>query len=266
MTQKTDLLIGTNAHYLDPAYYDHAYKRRREDVRWYVEACRRRGGEVLELGCGTGRVTNALAAAGVKVHGVDRMPEMLAHAKERSSKLTKKGRAAVSYSKGDVRKVRVGRRFRTVIAPFNVFMHLYTRSDVEQALRTVREHLAPRGTFIFDVLLPDPDLLSRDPDRVYRGRDVRHPNGHTYAYRERFEYNPVTQVQTTTLALVPKDPEKFGEYIVQPLTQRHFYPQELLSVLHHGGFRVRRHLGDFTDEPLDASHESQVLICGLRST
>ena len=61
---------GTREHYDDAAYYDHAYKRRRDDVDFYRGTARRLGGPVLELGVGTGRVALELARDGHTVVGV----------------------------------------------------------------------------------------------------------------------------------------------------------------------------------------------------
>ncbi|MEM9074804.1 MAG: class I SAM-dependent methyltransferase, partial [Myxococcota bacterium] len=78
-----DLRAGTDAHYEDGQYYDQVYRRRRKDVRFYADLAEARGGPVLELGCGTGRVTRAIADRGMDVVGVDRMEPMLRRARER---------------------------------------------------------------------------------------------------------------------------------------------------------------------------------------
>ena len=57
--------------------YDSVYSYVREDIPFYVDEALTAGGPVLELGCGTGRVTIPIAAAGVDVTGVDLSPAML---------------------------------------------------------------------------------------------------------------------------------------------------------------------------------------------
>ena len=58
---------GSREHYDDAVYYDHAYRRRREDVEFYVRVARQHGGPVLELGAGSGRVSIEMARAGLHV-------------------------------------------------------------------------------------------------------------------------------------------------------------------------------------------------------
>lgn len=264
MSDADEYELGARAHYEDAVYYDQAYRRRRHDVLWYAERAKESGGPVLELGCGTGRVTFGIAEAGVDVVGVDRMEPMLERARARAAKKPRRVRERIEWCRGDVTSLRMDRRFPLVVAPFNTWMHLYTRPQLEAGLATVAEHLAPGGRFLFDVLLPDAGALARDPARVYRAGRAKLPEtGRTYHYRERFDYDPVTQVQSVDLAFVGiEDPADFH---LVPLTHRQFFPQELAMVLHYNGFEVLAHEGDFDGEDLHPDAESQVLTCALRA-
>ena len=257
--------IGSESHYEDGRYYDQAYRRRRHDVRYYVELARKSGGPVLELGVGSGRVALAIAEAGVDVVGVDPMGPMLDRAKERLARLPKRTRERVELRRGSLERLRLRRRFPLVVAPFNVWMHLYTREQIERGFVTVRHHLEPRGRFVFDVLLPDPVTMARNPERRYRGGHVPHPRGGVkYRYGEYFRYDPMTQIETTILDF--EHPTRKSESFCTPLTQRQFFPAELEALLHYNGFAVESHTGDFTDQPITAATESQVIVARVRST
>ncbi|MDD9946566.1 MAG: class I SAM-dependent methyltransferase [Myxococcales bacterium] len=250
---------GTEAHYRDGRYYDHRYRQRRHDVQHYVELARRSGGPVLELGVGTGRVAMAIAATGVEVVGVDSMPPMLERARAQLETKPKRLQRLVTLTEGDMREVRLGRRFPLVIAPFNVFMHLYTRRDVEHALATVSTHLENRGRLGFDVLMPDARALSRDPSRIYKCRPIRHPvDGRRYDYREAFYYDPVNQVQLVNTILEDRDSP--GNVQLSQLNHRQFFPQELEALLHYNGFRILEHRGDFEGRKIHPLAESQVVV------
>src|SRR5436190_770313 len=67
----------------DAALYDWEYRRRRDDVLFYRTLADERGGPILDLGCGTGRLTVPLLRAGHVVVGIDRAPAMLARAAAR---------------------------------------------------------------------------------------------------------------------------------------------------------------------------------------
>src|SRR6266550_6026842 len=55
------------------------------DIPFYMEEARRAGGPVLELACGTGRLTIPIAQSGVNIVGLDQCPSMLARAREKVS-------------------------------------------------------------------------------------------------------------------------------------------------------------------------------------
>lgn len=253
---------GSLSHYQNAAYYDQTYRRRRADVELYVGMAERFGGPVLELGAGTGRVARRLAKAGFEVLGVDASEAMIDEAERHRAKLARAARGRLELVLGDLFEIRVGRRFPLVIAPFNVFMHVYDRAELSLALETVRSHLAPEGRFVFDVLVPDPPALARNPDRLYRARDVRlPPGGQLHRYRERFEYDAITQVQTVTMYFEPVSEE--APVRTQTLTHRQWFPAELEAALHYEGFEVLERFGDFDRGPLDELSESQILVTRL---
>jgi len=254
---------GSEAHYEDGRYYDQAYRRRRHDVRFYTNLALDSGGPVLELGAGTGRVALAIGKAGIEVVGVEPMGPMLARAQERLDALPRATRDRIELRKGTLERLRLRRRFPLVIAPFNVWMHLYTREDIERGFATVRHHLEPKGRFAFDVLLPDPISLAREPSKRYRGGKVPHPrDGSRYRYSEYFSYDPLAQIETVMMDF--EHPDDQGLSFCTPLTQRQFFPAELEALMHYNGFKVQSHTGDFDGAPISAATESQVIIAALR--
>jgi SAM-dependent methyltransferase len=254
---------GSHALYERPRYYDHAYRAHSHDIAFYVELARRSRGSVLELGAGTGRITLALLRAGVSVTAVDHSAAMLARARERLARLPAAQRARAELVKADLRELRLRKRFDLVIAPFNLFMHLYTRDDVERGLHSVRTHLRPDARFAMDVLMPDLGVLRRDPARVYRCRAVFDPtDGKHYAYGESFDYDPQRQVQTVSMLFQRLDAPEIDR--TTPLCLRFFFPAELLALLHYNGFSVEQHLGDFAGAEPGPDSENQIIVARAR--
>ena len=264
MKEDRELWLGTRAHYADAALYDHLYKRRRDDVRWYAALAKARGGAVLELGCGTGRVSLAIAKAGVEVVGVDLSRAMLERAEAARARLPAKVRRLATFRAGDFRSVRLRRRFPLVIAPFNALQHCYHRSEWEAVLATVRRHLAPRGRFVFDVLLPDPIVQARNPARRFSRTRLRHPvTRRPFVYTEGFVHE--RQRQLLVIYQWLDDLEDPSKKTVVPIAHRQMYPQELEALLHYNGFRVVMHQGGFRGEAPSEASESQVLVCEVRA-
>jgi SAM-dependent methyltransferase len=251
---------GALAPYSDPAYYEKTYKARRHDVDFYVRLARERGGPVLEYGAGNGRVTLPIARAGVAIHGVDLSRAMLDHLGEKLSKEPPQVRARVAFTHGDMRAVALAAAFPLVIAPFNAFLHLYERSDVERFLERVRAHLAPGGRFVFDFSLPQPRDLARDPDRPIGAPRLRHPTtGELLRSTERFEYDPIRQLLLIETRFTPES----GEPWSVPLAHRQFFPREMEALLHYNGFSDITFSSDFSDAPPDAYTDSIVVSAGV---
>ncbi len=265
MSKSNEIERGARALYEWPQYYDHAFKRHTNDLRFYVALARAAKGPVLELGAGTGRVTLALARAGVNVVGIDQSAGMLEQARARIAKEAPAVRDRIELKRADLRRARLRRRFPLVIAPFNLFSHLYTRTDLERGLATVRAHLAPRGKFAMDVLVPDLGALRRDPARVYRCRPVFDPtDGKRHAYGETYAYDSVRQVQKVQMMFQRLDRPDVER--VTPLNLRCYFPEELRALLHYNGFALAARYGDFERGPLTEHSESQILVTRARPT
>lgn len=250
---------GAQAHYADPHAYTRAYRDRRHDVDYYVKLARREGGPVLEYGAGNGRVGLQIARAGVSVTGIDLSRAMLDDFERRLESEPKQVRARVTLHEGDMRAVRLEQRFQLVIAPFNAFLHLYDRRDVQAFLAGVREHLLPGGRFVFDFSIPAPEDLARSPERDYAAPDLEDPvTGEVVKYSERFEYDPLRQLLLVRMRYTPEDASRAFEI---PLTHRQFFPREMEALLHYNGFEEILFTADFTDQPADRSVDSIVVSC-----
>ena len=76
MSRDHELEAGSRAHYDDPDYYTASYRRRIDDVQFYVGLAERTGGPVLEYGIGNGRIALPVARHGVAVVGIDHSTAM----------------------------------------------------------------------------------------------------------------------------------------------------------------------------------------------
>lgn len=259
-----DLEAGSRAHFTDPAYYTSAYRQRSDDIDYYVQTALAHPGPVLEYGCGNGRIALPIARRGLEVTGVDRSAAMLADLRRRLRQEEADAvRRRVTVRRGDMRSVRLHRRFGLVLCTFNTLLHLYTRRDVERFLGRVREHLRRGGWFVFDVSMPDARELDRDPERAYHWPRFRHAGtGEVVRYTEQFDYDPLRQILNVAMRFEPRDaPHRAW---TTPLTHRQFFPQELEALLHYNGFRVDELHGDYGTAPPESTSTMLIYRCRLR--
>src|SRR3989454_8174664 len=85
-------------------YYDESpiVKGRTQDVAFYRDAAREFGDPVLELGCGTGRITMALAEAGKRITGLDLSERMLERAVKKRATLLVEARERAHLVQGNM--------------------------------------------------------------------------------------------------------------------------------------------------------------------
>jgi len=147
-----------------------------DDVGYYRRLCLARGGAVLELGCGTGRILLPLLAAGIDIEGVDQSEGMLRQLRADAAALG----LQPSVHTGSLQHFAVPRTFRTILAPYSVITYLTTAADLARFWQTVREVLAPDGLLILDTFIPRPVTPFND----FR-LDYRRPHGTGTLQREK---------------------------------------------------------------------------------
>lgn len=126
----------------------------RRDVAFWERLARAQAGRVLELGCGTGRLTIPVARTGARVIGIDRSAEMLARGRQRLRRT--RLAASASLVRGDIRFLPFRRRsgFSLVMAPYGMLQSLTREKDLESTITSVHRVLPRGGLFVID-LVPD---------------------------------------------------------------------------------------------------------------
>jgi len=252
---------GTQDHYRDAALYDYEYRRRRADVNFYRKLSNLVDGPVLELGCGTGRVTLPLARDGHTVVGLDISPSMLAQANARRRRAPKGVRPRVHLLQADLRALPMRGPFPLIISAFNTLQHIYTAEALVELFEQIRQRLSPGGLFAFDVLNPDLAWLIRDPDRRWARTRFTHPRtGEKWIYSTNHHYDPVSQIAMIAIYYDPVD-QKTGRPKRVQLAHRQYFPQELQALIRAAKMRSIGVYGTFSGAPLTATSESQVMVC-----
>jgi SAM-dependent methyltransferase len=228
----------------------------RRDVRFWEDMARRVGGPVLELGCGTGRVSFPVARTGAQLVGVDRSDEMLARARTR----LKRSRATTrpSFVRADIRSLPfvAASRFALVMAPYGILQSLVDEDDLMATLGSVARVSRPGTRFGIDLVTDVPAweeyrrrvrMRGRGPrgSQVRLVESVRHDRGRRLSifdqeYVERRGHSQ--RVHTFSLA-----------FRTLPLP-------EMLSRVESAGFTVEAVLGDYDGRPWDRRADVWLIV------
>jgi SAM-dependent methyltransferase len=112
-------------------------------------------GAALELGIGTGRIAVPLRRRGVRVHGIDLSPDMVAQLR------AKAGTEDIEVAIGDFSTTAVSGTFTLAYLVFNTIMNLTTQEAQVACFGNVARHLEPGGCFVIEVGMPDLQRLPR---------------------------------------------------------------------------------------------------------
>lgn len=167
--------------------YD-SYMRFTDDLPFFLQECRDTSGSVLELMCGTGRVSIPLLEAGVNLTCVDASSAMLSIL---GQKLAARGLSA-SVVQADVTCLKLEPTFELVLLPSQSFHELRTEAEQKAVLSEIARLLKPNGRFVCTLHNPKVRLQSvgRGPSRY--GPFPRTDGTGTVALSVDLDYEPET--------------------------------------------------------------------------
>jgi SAM-dependent methyltransferase len=235
----------------EPELYDRIFDAFQVDVPfWKAVAVK---GPVLDLGCGTGRVSLPLLESGLDVDGVDDSKPMLDRF---AAKAAARGfRPGLTHARMDA--FRTGRRYGTIVCAFNAFAHNFTAASQLETLRRCREHLTPGGVLVLHLSLPRPDMWL-EPDDVPVLECELHDaiTGTTLQLFDKRTKNRVEQTQHSDMEirLLDKDGRQIAVYPSETDVKWSTKP-ELELLLRMAGFSEVRFEGGYDRRPLDKSSD-----------
>ena len=224
---------------VDEAFYSHAklydlmFPGGGPAVDFYRAEAGRTGGQILELGCGTGHKLIPIASDGYSCVGMDLSSDMLAEARRKADECG----VVVEWLQGDMKAFDLGRTFDFVFITANSLLHLHETDDLVSCFRSVRRHLAPGARFIFDVFNPSVRVLA-EADGLRRTREslsFTDPDRGRVRVDVAETYDALAQVTRGTWHLwTDSEPD----VVVAPLEIRSIFPQELPLLISLGGLRL----------------------------
>ncbi len=229
-------------------HWDRSLQDRGDLDFWRRAGSRRRDGAALELGAGSGRVTEVLAEDGPVV-GLDLNPEAVRRARRRLA-----GREGVHLLVADMRTFRLDRRFGLVVAANDPFSHLRTDRGRDRALGRVAAHLAGEGRFLLDALWFPEDWVEEAAEpggKVVHQEAGGDGEGPALRIRQRWRCRPADRTCVAEFRM-----EGGREPVSSVFRGRWWTPEELEERLARAGLQVRRRWGDYegSDWEPDASH------------
>jgi SAM-dependent methyltransferase len=202
-----------------------------------------KGGRVLELGIGTGRVALPLSAHGIEVHGIDASEAMVSRLR------AKPGGESISVTMGDFADVAVEGEFSLVYVAFNTFFALLTQEEQVKCFRNVATHLADGGAFVIDAFVPD-------MKRFTGGQEVRtHAVTTEEVSIQVSQHDPARQRVKGQFIVLRNDQVK-----LYPVEIRYCWPSELDLMAQLAGMQLRYRWGGWTQGEFDSASGKHISV------
>lgn len=211
---------------------------------------------MLELGCGTGRISIPLGRAGVPLVGLDRSAPMLLRARQR----IKRGRlqSRVRLVRGDIRHLPFAAPFALVMAPYGMLQSLLRERDLAATLKAVYAALEPGGTFGME-LVADLPAWEEYRQRVSlkgwrRGKSGAHVTLVETVRQDRAKGLTIFDQEFTERIDGKRRVHRFA------LTFRTLSVPQIARRLEKAGFEVEALLGDYQGGPWDRRADVWMVI------
>ncbi|MBM4425408.1 MAG: class I SAM-dependent methyltransferase [Chloroflexi bacterium] len=262
-----------------------------EDLDFWVGLAKESGGPVLELGCGSGRVTQQIARAGITIVGLDNSEPMLALAR---AKLNRKPELAARsiLLLGDMTNFLLETpilqsqtsnfksqsssqlpnhpttqppnhpaRFPLIISPFNTFMHLLTAADQHSMLHCARRCLAPGGQLVLDLTNPIP-VYSDPPSETLTLERTLRDDANDLTIQQ---FSATRLDRTAQLAHILWHYDSIAadgsmKRALVPISLRYTFPAEMSLLLERSGLRLAHLYRDYDDSPLTDDSERMIVV------
>jgi len=263
----------------DADRYELDYAERTEDIKFYLALAKKhlknkKAAHVLEIGCGSGRISIPIAKNSFNITGIDLSKELL----KKGAKKALEHKVNIDFIEADFRSFNIkNKNFDFIFAPFNTLQHAYTDDDFMQMLAQVSKHLKQGGVFAFDINNINSNDFKRKTDdievfdvfKAYNKDGVL--NRYVKGQSPKFAKNDLIEVIVED-EVTYSDDKKFATYrlfystklesdfIVAQITHRIFKFVELKCFLKLAGFKVLNVYGDFNKEPYNRLNSPSILI------
>jgi len=236
--------------------WENAQTMGRRDIRFWQRMAARTQGRILELGCGTGRVSVPVAKAGATLVGIDRSESMLARARKRARRSTIAG--ALHLVRGDITALPFPKaHFALVAAPYGILQSLLDDAVLDGTLAAVHRVLAKGGTFGIDLVSDLPSWPEYRNRTKLRGQVGRSQTRITLV-------ESVRQVPARGLTMFDQEfIERRGRESRRhafSLAFRTLTVGDLSARLERHGFRITAVLGDYDGGPWDPRADVWLLL------
>ena len=222
---------------LTPPYekFAYAYDRMMRNVnylRWadYIESLfskyDSKPKNILDVACGTGALTVLFATRGYEMTGIDRARGMLKVAEEKAENLD----LHITFQHGDMLNFQLNQKFDAILCTYDSINYAANENEMSDIFKTVSQHLAPNGLFIFDITT-ERNIVEHFHNKTFS------ENHQDYSFIWKNNYIYHTKMCRTFLTFFIREGELFRRY--EEIHHQRLYDVETINkLLKSTGYKV----------------------------
>ncbi len=242
-------------------YYDETVGTSgKHEVAWYLTKAHSFGDPILDMACGTGRMSILLAKEGYSIVAFDRSEGMLTRFHEKLSREPIEIKRRVQIFQQDMDNFTFKERFNTIIC-VDAFFHNLFEQEALNCLKCVSQHLTYKGRFFFNVPNPNQDFLQKCLDsqgKIWTTKNI-YPlenSGTTILVEEASAADIQAQLIFTKLRFTCSDSEgNIIERNESSWTTRYMYQDQYLTLFETSGLEVELLVGTYQNEPVSPTSQ-----------
>lgn len=235
-------------------FYDIIHTDYNVDKKFYLDKIKNAGGPVLEIGCGTGRIFCDALKHGADIYGIDQSTLML-------NKLKEKIDASEHYRVQNIDALDFisKKKFKLIIAPFRMFMHIITVEDQLIFLKNVYNNLSEDGEYVFNVFNPDLERI-RTGDKECLRMETEYLPGKKFKFYDSSKPDLLNQCQQVTFRFEWEDNGIMKEDTMY-FPMRYMFRYEIQHLCERAGFKSVNIYRDFEYNELSGEIKEFVVVC-----
>lgn len=245
-------------------YYDQIHAPLTADLSFILSLVQEKGGPVLELGCGTGRLLIPLAEAGFRVTGVDNSPQMLSIAERHVAEKPESIRELVTLWEKDIHSLPAGQldtRYSLALLSYNTLLH-FREGEIGSLLQGIAGLLRPGAQLFIDI--ENPYLLAGTDYSTEPVFETNFIDEDTNRPVEQWSQSSLdTTAQTLTVSWQFRAQDNISENPVVQVVYHYLYPHQIVLLLQQAGFQMEKMAGNYEGEPFQEESERLLLLASL---
>lgn len=244
--------------YDNPALYDQENEMYIEDLPFLMKWASITKGTIIDIACGTGRVTIPLASKGYNLIGVDLHKGMLEEARKKSSVQN----IPIDWIEQDCTQLELNLTSRLIYSVGNSFQHFLTNKEQDGLLSSVNKHLEIGGIFVFNTRFPSMEELFQPSTEEYWRTYIDSEAHNKVDVSTICHYDSLNQLQYyTTIRRFKDDNGEVIKEVRTNITLRYVFPKEMERLLFQHGFQILNVYEDWNETPVTNNSYAMIYVC-----